>query len=153
VRLLVSCGIVNIILRLLQDSRIDNLWLSRDSFWVRILRVRAHVHIVVVSPLLLQRWPSFLTDQRIVILVLRILLKEGLRCRTLALIMVGAHVTADVLALIEIAVVNVLFHTRLAHVRSRAHHDANSAGLIGIVEDICVSNVLSMNGSASFDHG
>jgi hypothetical protein len=61
VRLLVSCGIVNIILRLLQDRRVHDLWLSRNSFRVRILRIWAHVHIVVV-PLLFQRGPSLLSN-------------------------------------------------------------------------------------------
>ena len=53
VGLLVSCGVVNIILRLLQDRRVDNLRLSRNSFRVRILRIGAHVHVVIIVALLL----------------------------------------------------------------------------------------------------
>ena len=155
VRLLVSCGIVNIILRLWQDCRVDNLWLSGNSFWVRILRVGANVHVVaIVVPLLLQRRPSFLPDQGIIVLVLRIFFEESLGSRTLALVMMSADVATDVLALVEVRIVNSPFlHSWLAHVGAWSHHDSCTTGLIGIVQDVCVRNVLGMNRASSFNHG
>ena len=133
VRLLVSCGIVNIILRILQDCWIYNLRLSGHSFRVRVFRVGAHVHIVIVVPLLFQRWPSFFTNQRVVVFVLSVLLKESLGGWTLALIMVGADVAADVLALVKVGVVHIFFHSGLAHVRARTHHYSSTAGLVRVV--------------------
>ena len=154
VRLLVSCGIVNIILRLLQDCRVDYLRLSGNSFRVRILRIGADVHvgIVVSAPFLLKGRPSFLSNQRIIVLILCVFLEEGLRCWTLTLVVMGAHVTADIFTLVEVRIVNVLFHSWLAHVRARAHHYSCSTSLIGVVQDISVCNVLCVNGTTAFDH-
>jgi len=154
VRLLVSRGIVNIILRLLQDSRVDYLRLSWNSFGVRILRIGADVHIgiVAVAPFLLERRPSFLSNQRIIILVLCVFLEEGLRCWTLALVVMGAHVSTDIFTLVKVRIVNILFHSWLTHDRTRAHHNSCSTSLICIVQNVCVCNVLSVNGATAFDH-
>ena len=100
---------------------------------VRVFRVRAHVHIVIVVALLFQRWPYFFTNQRVVVFVLSILLKESLGGWTLALIMMGADVAADVLALVKVGIVHIFFHSGLAHVRARTHHHSGTACLVSIV--------------------
>ena len=66
--------------------------------------------------------------------------------------MVGAHVATDVLTLVEVCVVHVFFHAWLAHVRAWAHDDAGAAGLVGVVQDVSISNILSMNRPSTFDH-
>ena len=154
VGLLVSCGIVNIILRLLQDCCVDYLRLAWNSFWIRVLAIGAHVHIVIIvcSPLFLERWPSFLAYQRIIILVFGILFEEGLGSGGLALVVMGAHVSADVFGLVKVAVVNIFLHAGLAHVRAWAHDDAGARCLVGAVENISVCYVLGMYGTTTFDH-
>ena len=107
--------------------------LSRHSFRVRVFRVGAHVHVVIVVALLFQRWPSFFTNQRVVVFVLSVLLKESLGGWTLALIMVSADVAADVLALVKVGVVHIFFHSRLTHVRAWAHHNSSTTGLVSVI--------------------
>jgi hypothetical protein len=130
------------------------LRLARNSFRIRVLAVGAHVHVVIIvgGALFLQRWPSFLANQRIIILVFGVLFEEGLGSWGLALVVVVAHVAADVFGLVEVGVLDVFLHAGLAHVRAWAHDDAGAGYLVGAVEDVSVCYVLGVNGTATFDH-
>ena len=57
---------------------VDDLRLAGDSFGIRILTVRAHVHVAVIF--LFERRPSFLTDEAIRLFALVALLEKCLRC-------------------------------------------------------------------------
>ena len=107
VRLLVCCRVVHVILRLLQDGRVHNLRLTWNSFGIRVFRVWAHVHVRIcvgcsVSSLLFKRWPSFFAYKGIIIFVFRVVLEKCLRRRALTLVMVSAHITAYVFALVKV---------------------------------------------------
>lgn len=106
-RLLISCCVVNIIGRLLQTLPVNYLWLSWNSFGIRVLTIRADVHIGVII-LLLQWWPSLFTDQRIVIFIFCIFFEKCLWSWGLWLVVVGANVAAYIFALVEIAIYVIL---------------------------------------------
>ena len=124
VRLLVRRGIVD--LRLLHNAWISNLGLTWHSFGVVLI---FGVHVVII--LLLQRGPTF------IVFVLRIIFKEGLGCRWLRLIV--ADVSADVFALIELHVLLLSW---------RPHYYTL---LIGIIQDIRICYVLSVNASTALN--
>lgn len=153
-QLFVCRCIIHIVLRLLKHCRVPNLYnlrLSWHSFWIRVFAVRAHVHVIIV--LLFQRWPSFFPDQRVVVLVFGwVILEERLGSRGLRLIMMGADVTTYVLALVKIAVMHIFLHAFGTHMDWWAHDDSCPTGLIGVVQDVGIGDILRMNASATLDH-
>ena len=127
--------------------------LAGHSFWVRVLAVGAHVHVIIIV-LLLQLRPPLLPDQRVyIILVLRVVLEERLGGRRLRLIMVGAYIPTDIFALIKIIIMYAFLHWLVSsHMDGRTHDHSSSARLIRIIENISISDILGMNASSSFDH-
>lgn len=64
----------------------------------------------------------------------------------------GAYISADIFTLVEVRIVNILFHSWLTHVRTRTHNYSCSTRLISVVKNVCICNVLSVNGTTTFDH-
>lgn len=149
--LIVSCCIIYIILRLLQISGVNNLRLTWHAFWIWILAIRADIHVVVII-FLFEGWPSFLSNQRVIVLVFRIVLEKGLGCRWLWLIVVSTNVSTDVFALVEIWIVKVFLHSIVSHFNRWAHDDTSPTRLIWIVEYVSISNILCMNTSPTLNH-
>lgn len=68
------------------------------------------------------------------------------------LIVVCANISTDIFALIEITIMHIFLHSFIAHMSGGSHNDSCPASLIGVIENICISNILGMDTSATFDH-
>lgn len=131
VGLLICSGVIRIILVMLQYRWVADLRLSWNSFWIWILTIRAYIHIR--RSFLLQGRPSLLSDQRIVIFVLSIILKKRLRRRRLTLVVVSTYITTDVFTLVKIRIEGIFINSFFIHVHIWSHHVSSPACLICVV--------------------
>ena len=66
--------------------------------------------------------------------------------------MVSAHIATNILALIKITIMHILLHSFIAHVRRGPHDNTGPTGLISVIKDVCISNVLSVDAATALDH-